>query len=136
MRQEVKKITQKDQLAIVLTHPGFMVGGQLIELHAVKRYIKVTQEGDPELFFDAVVPVEENENDKHELETVPEVIQEMLKAWGSFGADKIALAQGVVTLDDDNEPLPEHLPTPTDHVDGVFEKNGAIMASAIKKRQM
>ena len=36
-----------------------MDGGQLIELHAVKRYIKVTQEGDPELFFDAVVPVEE-----------------------------------------------------------------------------
>ena len=52
IHQEVKKVSRRDQLCIIIHHDDFkMADGEFIELHAVKRYFKVTEEGDPDLFF-------------------------------------------------------------------------------------
>ena len=60
VRQEVKKISCKDQLALVLTHDDFKyANGNLQELHAIKKHFSIQEEGDPDLFFN--VPQERQE---------------------------------------------------------------------------
>ena len=51
IRQEQKIINRKQHLAIVVSHPDFTD----VELYAVKRWFKITRQGPPEYFFDAVV---------------------------------------------------------------------------------
>ena len=54
--QELKKVTRKDQLCVIVHHDDFKTMEDVfIEIHAVKRYFKVTEEGNQDLFFDAVV---------------------------------------------------------------------------------
>ena len=50
LRQERKNISKKEQLVVVVSHPDF----DGVELYAVKRWFKVTKQGPPDLFFDAV----------------------------------------------------------------------------------
>ena len=52
MQQEVKCVTKRDQLCVVVRHDNFKADNEHIELHAVKRYFQVMEEGDPDLFFD------------------------------------------------------------------------------------
>ena len=59
VRQEIKSVSRKDQLCVVVRHDDFKAGEDHIELHAVKRYFRVTMEGDPDLFFD-VGPTTDN----------------------------------------------------------------------------
>ena len=60
VRQEVKKISRKDQLSLVVTHDDFKdADGNLQALHAVKKHFSIQEEGDPDLFFD--VPQERQE---------------------------------------------------------------------------
>ena len=52
VRQEVKKVSRQDQLCVIIHHDDFkMVDGEFIELHVIKQYFKVTEEGDLDLFF-------------------------------------------------------------------------------------
>ena len=51
MQQEMKRVTKRDQLCVVVRHVDFKADDEHIELHAVKRYFQVTEEGDPDLFF-------------------------------------------------------------------------------------
>ena len=51
MWQEVKCVTKRDQLCIVVQHDNFKADNEHIELHAVKGFFQVTEEGDPDLFF-------------------------------------------------------------------------------------
>ena len=52
IRCEVKKISRRDQEAIVFTHDDYkMDNGLLVELYACKRYCKILQEGPPDQFF-------------------------------------------------------------------------------------
>ena len=54
-RMEKKKINLKDQLAIIVTHNDIKdLEGNLIELHASKRWFVVTKEGPVDYFFDVV----------------------------------------------------------------------------------
>ena len=60
VRQEVKEISCKDQLSLVVTHDDFKdADGNLQELHAIKKHFSIQEEGDPDLFFD--VPQERQE---------------------------------------------------------------------------
>ena len=60
VRQEVKKITHKDQLSLVVTHDDFKdADGNLQELHAIKKHFSIQEEDDLDLFFD--VPQERQE---------------------------------------------------------------------------
>ena len=52
MWQKVKCVTKRDQLCVVVRHDDFKANNKHIELHAVKQYFRVTEEGDPDLFFD------------------------------------------------------------------------------------
>ena len=52
VQQEVKCVTKRDQLCVVVRHDNFKADNEHIELHAVKRYFQVMEEGDPDLFFD------------------------------------------------------------------------------------
>ena len=50
----MKKVTQNDQLIIVVHHEDFkMDAGDFINLYAVKRYRKVQKAGNADLLFDA-----------------------------------------------------------------------------------
>ena len=54
-RMENKKINWKDQLAIIVTYDDIKdLEGNLIELHALKRWFVVTKEGPVDYFFDVV----------------------------------------------------------------------------------
>ena len=55
LQQEVKEVSRKDLLVLIFKHKDFKdSNGNFIELHAVKRYWKVHQLGDPDFFFDHV----------------------------------------------------------------------------------
>ena len=58
VRQEVKHVTKRDQLCFVVQHNDFKADDKHIKLHAVKRYFRVMEEGDPDLFFDDPVQLE------------------------------------------------------------------------------
>ena len=52
------KISRKNQLAVVVTHPDFKSGDDVIELHAVKKWFVVDEEVNKDYFFDAHVVAE------------------------------------------------------------------------------
>ena len=111
IHQEVKRINRHDQLSLVVTHNDLHdYEGNLHELHAVKRYFTVEEEGDPDLFFDASALGQEPEGQQVPL---PPVIDTDDNGVNHGGANKlIAALTGVVEIDDDNEPAPENIPVP------------------------
>ena len=71
IRQEVKHINRRDQLSLVVTHNDFHDDeGDLHELHDVKCYFTVEEEGDLELFFDAATLGQEPEGQQVPLRPV------------------------------------------------------------------
>ena len=77
IHQEVKNVSRRDQLWIIIHHDDFkMVDGEFIELHDVKRYFKVTEEGDLDLFFDD--PGESQGQGEATLDPLPDVVGEVL----------------------------------------------------------
>ena len=72
--QDVKKIKQKEQLSLIMTHNDFKDDdGEMLELYAVKKYFKVKMEGDPDNFFDEVA---KDDNKEPEEEVLPQVIND------------------------------------------------------------
>ena len=105
-------MSRRDQLCIIVHHDDFKTAdGEFIELHAVKRYFKVTEEGDPDLFFDD--PGESQGQGEAAPDPLPDVVGEVLNGQSEINNTLEAL-RGVVDIDDDNEPAPENLPAPTD----------------------
>jgi hypothetical protein len=51
LRQEMKKINKRDQLAIVLRHQAFQADGENIELYTAQRFCRIMVEGDPDFFL-------------------------------------------------------------------------------------
>ena len=111
VRQEVKEISHKDQLSLVVTHDDFKdANGNLQELHAIKKHFSI-QEGDPDLFFD--VPQERQEET---IDTpLPDAVDNELSGGNHGGlSDLVVALSGVVDVDDDNQPAPENIPTMMD----------------------
>ena len=82
----------------------------LHELHSVKCYFTVEDEGDPDLFFDAATLGQEPEGQQVPL---PPVINADMNGVNNGGANElIAALTGVVEIDDDNKPAPENIPVP------------------------
>jgi hypothetical protein len=117
VRMEVKKVTGKDQLCLVVTHVDFKkADGSLIELHAVKGHWRIHKEGERDLFFDsAAVPASDAEV---EFSLPPEI------------ADKEATEESilealtdVVEIDDDNQPLPENIPNIDETIPSILADN-------------
>ena len=115
IHQEVKNVSRRDQLTLVVHHEEFKhADGTFIELYTVKRYWKVHQSGHPDYFFDKVQNQQENE-DETEDTLVPEAVDEHLNG-EIHTTQTITALVNVVDVDDDNEPSPENIPQPNDAV--------------------
>ena len=78
---------------------------------AVKWYFKVTEEGDLDLFFND--PGESQGQGEATLDPLPDVVGEVLNGQSEMNNALEALCS-IINIDDDNEPAPENLPSPTD----------------------
>ena len=69
VRQEVKRINRKDQLAIVIHHSNFKEADRetLQELYAVRKLFTIQAEGDPDFLFDVPVVVDAQEQPQEQL---------------------------------------------------------------------
>ena len=94
-----------------MTHNDFKDDdGELLELYAVKRHFKVENEGDPDYFFNGM---EKDDNEQAEEDVLPQVINDEVMGVNDGGPQNLAPAlNGVVDIDDNNEPAPENVPTP------------------------
>ena len=113
IQQEVKKVSQKERLVLVVHHEDFEnPGDSYIKLHGIKQYWKVSQEGHPDYFFDAIVTTDENANSQEDA-LMPEAFSEHING-NSHTTETIQALCDVVDVDDDNKPTPENIPQSTD----------------------
>ena len=113
IRQEVKKVSWKEQLVLVVRHEDFKnPDNSYIELHGVKQYWKVSQESHPDYFFDTIAPTDENANSQ-DKSLMPEAVSDHING-NSRTTDMIQALRNEVDVDDDNEPAPENIPQSTD----------------------
>ena len=81
------------------------------EFHACKRHFQIQQEGDPEFFFSIPQPV--NPTTEVHPPDMPEAIDAVLEGEDVGVVDGLIVAlQGIVDIDDDNDPAPENVPVP------------------------
>ena len=112
IHQEVKKVSQKEQLVLVVRHEDFKNPDEsYIELHGVKQYWRVSQEGHPDYFFDAITPRDENANSQDES-LMTEAVSEHINGNSRTTETIQALRDKVVY--NDNKPAPENIPQSTD----------------------
>ena len=120
IRQEVKPVSRKEQLTLIVHHEDFKNDDDsYIELYAVKRYWKVHKEGDSDYFFDAQAPTNEQE-DEDEQRLLPDAIGVHLSGEARTTETIIAL-RDEVDIDDDNEPAPENVPEQNESSDSLLK---------------
>ena len=139
IRQEVKKVSRKEQLVLVVCHEDFKnPDDSYIELHGLKQYWKVSQEGYPDYFFDAIAPTDENANSQDES-LMPEAVSDH----NSRTTEMIQALRDEVDVDDNNEPSPENIPqsidrrssplnTEWDHSGFCYRKSLSMQSSVAK----
>ena len=121
VRQEMKKVSRKDQRVIVVHHEDFkMEEGNFIDLYAVKHYWKVNKGGDEALWFD-VAPTNVGGEQGDEMLPLPAAVDNYING---ERVNIIEALQEVVEIDDDNEPAPENVPRNSDNNTGVFGEWG------------
>ena len=102
---EVKKISQKDQEAIVFTHGDCkQENDQLVELYACKRYCKILQEGPPDHFF---IHDSNDGNDyvnggEKEMVEIPAIVHANTNSTGSALTEIVSQLQNQGFFIDDN----------------------------------
>ena len=112
VRQEMKRITRKERMALVVTHDDFHDDDGLIELHGYLRWFTLVAEGPPEFFFDRDADSGEKEGERQEQEQqqpMPEAVRRIDQR-GHVNTTDLNQLRGVVDIDDDNEPAPENIP--------------------------
>ena len=102
----------KEQLVLVVHEDFKNLDDSYIELHGVKRYWQVSQEGHPDYFFDAIAPTDENSHSQ-DKSLMPEAVSEHING-NSRTTETIQALHDEVDVDDDNEPAPENIPQSTD----------------------
>ena len=102
--QEVKKVSWKEQLVVVVCHEDFKnPDDSYIKLHGVKQYWNVSQEGHPDYFFDTITTTDENANSQEEA-LMPEAVSEHING-NSHTTETIQPLRDVVDVDNDNKPI-------------------------------
>ena len=120
IRQEVKTVSRKEQLTLIVHHEDFQNDDDsYIELYAVKSYWKVHKEGDSDYFFDAQAPTNEQE-DEEEQRLLPDAIGVHLSGEARTTETIIAL-RDEVDIDNDNEPSPENVPEQNESSDSPLK---------------
>ena len=113
--QEVKNVSQRDQLTLVMHHEEFKhANDTVIELYTIKRYWKVHQLGHPDYFFNRVQNQQENEAETKDT-LVSKAVDDHLSG-EIHTTQTITVLVNVVDVDDDNELSPENIPQPNDVV--------------------
>ena len=121
IQQEMKKVTQKDQLIIVVHHEDFkMDAGDFINLYAVKWYWNVQKAGDDDLLFDAA-PTNDGGGQGDEMVPLPAAVDEYING---ERVNTIEALQDVVEINDNNELAPENVPQRNDNNIAVFGEWG------------
>lgn len=114
IRLEVKKISRKDQEAIVFTHSDYKEeNGLLVELYACKRYCKILQEGPPDQFFiaDSNDDVENVNRDAEGEVELPDIVRNSANSGGTALNEIISQMRSEgFFVDDDNLPVEENVP--------------------------
>ena len=108
---------------------------EYVKLCSVRRFLKLTSEGDPELFFEAV---EAGAQEPQEDEQQPAALMAILEraADGRFiGNDKYEARHIVQHIDDDNKPAPENLPGGVNDTNRVLMQSLVTTASAIGRKR-
>ena len=119
-QEEKLVLSKRRQVCLTMRHDDFD-NGQI--LHAVARFCKVTEEGPVESFFDLPsaneltnetdVAVEGAEINGHEI---PVILNEDVSNFRAQG----------FSVDEDNEPAPENIPTATDRAtNGIYKPWGS-----------
>ena len=117
--QEVKKVSRKEQLVLVVHHEDFKnPDDRYIELHGVKRDWKVSQQGHPDYVFDAITTTDENASSQEET-LMPEDVSEHING-NSCTTETIQALCNEVDVDSDNEPAPENIPQSTDPMSSLL----------------
>ena len=105
--QEMKEVSQKEQLVIVVHHDDFKTEeGDFIDLYAVKRYWKIHKGGDEDLRFD-VEPTNDGGAQGYEMLPLPAAVDDYING---ERVNVVEALQDVVEINDDNEPAPENVP--------------------------
>ena len=114
IRQEVKKINCKDQLAIVVKHDDFVgMDKEPQELYAVKKHFSIQVEGDPDFFFNVSLVQEDGEEELDQQEVLPAAVNDELMGQNhSRQNDLVVALTGLMDVDDNNEPVPENILVP------------------------
>ena len=119
VRQEVKKVSRRDQLCVVIHHDDFKTSSDdFVELYAVKHYFKVTEEESPDYFFDH--PNTELADEEEAPQALTQVVEDALNCQSNEANTLEALCREV-DINDDNNPAPENIPAPTDNNDRVLD---------------
>ena len=116
MEKGIRVVNQKEQFVIIFTHNEFPD----IELYAVNRYFSIEEEGPPSEFFNdertgdtvaGAVNINNNEDVVEEDTLISEAIRQIdnLRVGGEVEASDLHNAG--LAVDNDNDPLPENLPS-------------------------
>lgn len=118
LRLEAKVVNRNSAICVVFRHDRFKDhDGNFIEMHVLPRWIKIEKEGPAEFFFEPSIDAGAAESivDK---QTMPAAALRVAKSGRICGEDVVELAS-TCEIDDDNEPAPENIPSPTDANVGV-----------------
>ena len=102
-------MSPRQQLCVIVTHRDLKNDDEtLIHLHVVKSHWQIHKEGDPDLFFEEPQP--ENPNPQQDVQIpLPSVLFDR----DTMDMARIESLQGMVDIDDNNEPAPENIPDAT-----------------------
>ena len=102
-------MSQRQQLCMIVTHGDFKNDDEtLIHLHAVKSHWQIHKERDPDLLFEE--PQLDNPNPQQYVQIpLPSVLFDR----DTMDMARIESLQGMVDIDNDNEPAPENIPDAT-----------------------
>lgn len=116
VRLEQKKIRNADAECVILTSNDFIDNdGGYIEMYCNRRYINIEVEGPSYSYFGTHNNIQPNVNDEEMLEVEPPIGDDIMEfvsrtATINFDDEDVQELQGVVEIDNDNDPAPENIP--------------------------
>jgi hypothetical protein len=109
LRKEMKKITRKEQEAVIFCCEALF--GE-VELYTVVRWFVVTQEGPINgLFVQAPATSPQGAPEEEEIPTEAQEAITRAQNSGALDDEDISAIRQVIETDDDNLPVPENVPT-------------------------
>ena len=113
VRQEEKVVSRRKQLAIVVHSEQFKEGDEFIELHAVPHWVRIDEEGPSEYFFGSETTDQPGQTNQQGNPTtnIQDAVDQVSRRGGLTENNIQDLIANGVTVDDDNLPLEENLPS-------------------------